>query len=334
MKTSNILPIAALLLSFTMSNAQEPPLPSELRKQISEWRLNTLPALDAEKYWPELKEIGSNVGETSAKRIKASGSSDTDSTIALMAYKAWSQPERIDEIAGWYGVYEGQVSRELRGVDSDEIWDAMQAGFNAKRTTFIVERLREEHKKAEFLPTWEAWMLSPYSIERRTMRQRMNEALAMIGDERTIAILIERTRAFPKHVIDSLKPDSRQNEPDEIRRIIRSIGGEAAVLGLLECVRIAEAKGYAGEGPDSIRNLVIYSLTSTYNPRELAANPEWEQSLRASQNAPATPGGLTPYDDKWKEFKPIIEAMLKDPKDLRAEDIRLLQDALAAMPRN
>lgn len=334
MKTSIILPIAALLLSFSMANAQEAPLPSELRNQISEWRINALPTLTPEAYWSELKELGSRVGEVNARRIEASESSDADSAIALMAYKAWSQPQKIEEIAGWYGVYEGQVSRELRGVDSDEAWEAMQAGFNAKRTITLVEALREQHKRVEFLAAWEAWMLSPHSHERHTMRQRMNEALAAIGNKRSIAILVEKCRVLPTHGFDMGSPSQRLEESRrdaaEIRNTIRAIGGKAAVLGLLECAHIAESDGYGGEGTNSARYGVVILLSSSYNSRQLQEMPEWAQSLRDPDN----PDQLVPWDDKWKEFKPIIEGMLQDPKDLRAEDIRLLQDVLAAMPRN
>lgn len=324
--------IVATLLPHYMLNAKESPLPAVLQKEISEWRVNTLPSIQPEDYWANLKAIGEKVGDALAIRIEEVQASDIDSAIALMAYKLWSQPHKVDELAGWYGVYAVQVTRELRGIEDDELWQIIQQRFNAMRTETVVEGLQEKHQKREFLHAWEAWMLSPHSLQRLIMQQRMNEALAAIGDERTIGIMLEKCRVLSEHNAHNPNPKERQKaikrEAGDIRGTIRAIGGKWAVLGLLECARMAEAKGYGGEGADSARSFVIYLLSSSRHPRSLEENPEFAESLRDPEN----PAQLVPWDDKWKEFKPIIEAMLKEPEGLRAEDIQTLRAALAAMP--
>lgn len=332
MKARIKITIAALSLLLGISSAQDALQPNELQTEISNWRTNTLPSLEADHYWIDLKALGQKVGEDFANSIVESQVDDIDSAIALMAYQAWSRPKKIDEIGGWYGVSEGQVSRELRGVESDEIWEAMQDAFNRKRATGLIERLREEHMRPEFTHAWEAWMLSPPSPKRGQMRQRMNEALAAVGDERTIALLVEKCRILPEHRFRQENPEQRQeairNEAGEIRAIIRAIGGKAAVLALLECARIAEERGDGGEEPDSVRDSITRILSSSYNPRQLREMPEWAETLRDPEN----PTQWVPWDDKWKEFKPIIEELLEDPGDLSPEDIQTLRAALAAMP--
>jgi hypothetical protein len=73
----------------------------------------------------------------------------------------------------------------------------------------------------------------------------------------------------------------------------------------------------------------VILLASSYNPRQLREMPELAEGLRD----PANPDQLIPWDDKWQEFKPIIEEMLKNPSELRPEDIKTLRAALDAMPK-
>ena len=147
MKTSIILPIASLLLSFTVSKAQESPLPSQLQRQISEWRMNSLPTLDAEAYWAELKELGSRVGEANAKRIEALGSSDTDSAIALIAYKASSQLENIVEIAAWYRVNEAKIDSNIRHKSADRFYESIDLPEDSRRLLRLFLLMEQNPKR-------------------------------------------------------------------------------------------------------------------------------------------------------------------------------------------
>lgn len=344
MKTQLIFTVATLLLPLAASNAGEPPGASDLKTEISEWRTSVLPSLQPEDYWADLKALGAKVEEAHAKRIVESQATGIDSAIALMAYHSSSQRGKVDEIAGWYGRHLDEVDREhwlamrerlsASGLSDRAVHSELAHGWSPqmRANAPVMKLIATAHASHDYLHAWEAWMLSPPSLERHRMRQRMNEALAAVGDERTIALLVEKCRILPEHRFRQEHPERRQeeirSEAGEIRSIIRAIGGKAAVLGLLECAKIAEEMDYGGDEPDSVRDSIARNLSSSYNPRQLREMPEWAETLRDPEN----PTQLVPWDDQWKEFKPIIEELLEAPGDLRPEDIRTLEAALAAMP--
>ena len=175
-------------------------------------------------------------------------------------------------------------------------------------------------------------------MKREIMGQRLSEALSALGNERTIALLVEKYRVFPQHYPQGYRPDGRQNttqeELENIRLIILEIGGKAAVSALLECVRTAETHGELGEGVDTVRKTTTHFLSSTLSKEYIQKMEAQFPDFRETYGVPERPGEYRPINDKWREFKPIIEAMLKDPKDLGPDDTRLLQDALAAMPED
>lgn len=331
--------MATLSLAVAISSAQHSQLPIELKKEISDWRTNTLTSIETAKYWEDLKTLGEKVGNVHANRIVESKANDIDSAIALMAYKVWLQPEKVDEISGWYGVWAVNVDRKLRGIHDDEQWNRFQRRLNSYRVTNVVTALREQHINPDYAYIWEAWMLSPSSPERYRMRQRMNEALVAIGNDRSIAILVEKCRILPMHwpppvhvaaqTNPSVIQEESRREAGEIVMTIRAIGGKAAISGMLDYLHVAESAGYAKGGAYGDRFGVILLLSSSYNPRQLREMPEWAESLRD----PTNPEQLVPWDDKWKEFKPIIEEMLQNPDDLRPEDTQTLKAALDAMPK-
>lgn len=320
-------------------------LSPETRKNIEHWRTEILPTADSERYWATLKELGEKINDADVEQLEAAASIDANTALACMAHEVARHPERIDEISDWYGRTVEQVERELweamkerlaaTGLSERDVRRALIKGWSPRNRASppAMRLIHAIHGTDEYRLIWEAWMLSPDSPQRATMRQRMNQALSVVGDDRTIAILVEKCRVLPKHVRTRADPADQQKaiamEAEGIRETIRAIGGKVAILGLLEYANIAEKKGFGGEGDDRARNFVVYLLSSSRHPRGLRDNPEWVESLRDPDN----PDQLVPWDEKWKEFKPIIEAILRNPDGLSPEDIQTLQATLDAMPK-
>jgi len=319
-------------------------LPPETIESIEHWRTKVLPAANLEEYWTTLKELGGKISDADAQEIEASGASDTISALALMAYRVAKAPEKVDEVRAWYGRTVDQIEQELwdeikkrlaaKGLSERENSNARISGWSSgsRRHPPTMKLIQAVHGDKEYLPVWEAWLLTAKSDERYHMRQRMYEALVAIGNERTITILVEKCRVLREHSVRYPPQHVQQvvrNEGFEIRKTIRAIGGKAAVLGLLKYAHVLESAGFGGEATKGARYSVSLILASSYNPRLLQEQPELAESLRD----PEDPQRLAPYDDKWKEFKPIIEELLEHPEDLREEDVKTLRAALDAMPK-
>ena len=112
-KTPRILTAVLLALFPAMSPARGEALPPETRQAVAEWRSTTPPAADTAAYWAGLKELGSRIGEDHARKIGETGASDIDSAVAWMAFHVWKAPQKVDELAGWYGRRVDEIPLEI-----------------------------------------------------------------------------------------------------------------------------------------------------------------------------------------------------------------------------
>ena len=325
--------IISLIVPAATAPAQESPLPPQLPQAVEQWRSTQLPAGDPETYWITLKALGERIDEATAERIMAADASDVHSAIALMAQHVALAPEKAQELADWYGVHRALVSRELRGIDDDEVWRMTQQILSSGRAAIEIEPLRAEHMHPDYLPFWQAWLLAPpVEPTTRHMRRNIETALSELGDDRTIALLVQKCDQLhdelSRHLDGAPLQQRLYRDSGQLHNIIREIGGTRAVLGLLDLMRIAKRDGYL-----VAEQATALSLASRLNPVKMREhNPDYFEDHRLPGKALDDPTVLPPYDDKWTGFKPVIEELLQQPELLEPGDAEILREALAIMP--
>jgi hypothetical protein len=248
--------LLAYLYPVALSVAVE--IPDHLRQEASDLlihlrSLQGAQSVDTESYLKNLASLGEKIDADLKGRLKSQDVVDEVHAVCLLAVNLPELQDKISELSGWYGRFEGQVSRERRGIRNDEVWKFQQKNFQMKRV-LQVERLHPEHAAEKYRHPWEVWLIAPPSQERALMKGRMYQALSKIGHPQSIPLLVEAFR------VETGRLDAEERRIDEgvaIMNVIRNIGGEKGLDALLECNRIAAANGFAGKGIDSIPSNVI-----------------------------------------------------------------------------
>lgn len=113
------------------------------------------------------------------------------------------------------------------------------------------------------------------------------------------------------------------------------LAAENGIRALLNALRLVEEAGFGGEGVDGFRAGVVRMLSSRTKLEEELRDPNSKAvaMLRELGKPINNPDDIGPADDKWQQFKPIIEAMLVKPEGLHPEDVEILREALSAMPK-
>jgi|GEM_PF-4797778 len=155
---------------------------------------------DAERaeYWRRVKELGSSLDETAQAQI-AAAPVDAASTMALAAIDYAHDPQRVDELLGWYACVSFQFRPELRQKTL-----AYMKGLGYPQKTWVPEAYRGVdprsmhgtghpydtfvvHLRPEYRTAWEALLFAP----ERLSPGQCQLALAAIRDPRSLALLRE-----------------------------------------------------------------------------------------------------------------------------------------------
>ena len=341
--------LISLLFPASIALAQGPSLSPQFLQSVEQWRSTQLPATDLETYWTTLKALGERIDETTAERIRAAGSSDLPSAIAHMAYHVAREPNLAKELGAMYGVRHTEIDindfyaiRDRLLASGMTLHEAMAAIFVASPRTRAAPGplpIIPLHREPEFLPFWQAWLLAPpVEPTTRHMRRNIERALSELGDDRTIALLVEKCRLLEGQITDADQPErqeeARRQTAFAMMGIIRAIGGESVVPALLECLHHAEQGGYAGEGLLGLRSSVRRMISSRSRMEEELRDPDsdYVSTLRELGKPIDDPEQFGPTDDRWREFKPVVERLLREPGALAPGHAALLREALKEMP--
>lgn len=352
MKTAHtIMFLLSIPLLANFAAADRISEPDDILRVVQEWRIENIPATCPDSYWSGLKALGARMDEAAVNAIGKMVEQNLDTMLAVIAFNVRRNSEKVNDIVGWYGVYQPQVSRERRGIPpgeaGDKAWERLQGYWRMPRV-WKVEQLRDDHLTANYAPIWHAWLLAPSQSE-PILRSSIPDALKRIKDPGSFVIAAEMFR----EAVAKLKA---HDDPEEFLKMNEeqlketsawldlvyncNLGDARSTLLLyLDWFRIARRHGFAETGGiDSLRSRLVRLFSSRDRFADLSRE-ELEKFLKTGGGSGNIEQALIdlkhPFNDRWKEFKPVIEDMLRDPEanGLDGEDIRLWRDALAAMPK-
>jgi len=261
-----------------------------------------------DSYWQGMVRLGTLVNDGGEPDWLPS-LKPLEQRIVVLALHHMQHPERAQILSGWYGRYEVEVSRKLRGI-SDASFATMRADILQKHIP-EVEKLRNEHATEEYRAAWEAWLLAPGTVEKDIIMQTAVPALMRLAKDDMIPTLVAMAEIGAKRV-----STTKSREMASTLVILNKLKSEASIMAMLKVFDIAKK----GKVAPSI--LMDVNAFREAGDKEAFLDDVFVFSVSGYQPA-ARPGEYPFQHREGKLFLPTIEAALKR-KDLNASHRELL----------
>lgn len=265
-----------------------------------------------EQYWQAMKNLGAFVKEDGRQDWLASLTPLERRIIDLALHHAQS-PEMARTLAGWYGGYQGEVPRELRGVMTDEQWNSIKGSTFGSRIP-LIERLHPEHAAQAYRQAWEGWILAPRTYRKGMLMRTAFRALSgKLIDDDTIPLVLFMAEQGIKN-----KNDQKTNqEMDCALETLLKIKSEASILAMLKVFDMAKLNAIA---PSSSMSVEEFQFVADKD----AFLDDLFVFIVSGYTLPIHPGESPFQHREGKLFMPAIESALKR-KDLSAQHSALLK---------